>query len=128
MALIYYADDEQEIREIVSAFLKNDGYQVRAFETGDLLLEAFHREPCDLVLLDLMMPGTGDPPAQPYYSSLCYGKRRTAEGSSYENSELPSVCQDMASSSERAKRRNPHARQPLFGKKEPGFVKANFGI
>ena len=58
MALIYYADDEQEIREIVSAFLKNDGYQVRAFETGDLLLEAFHREPCDLVLLDLMMPGT----------------------------------------------------------------------
>lgn len=26
MATIYYADDEQEIREIVSVFLKNDGY------------------------------------------------------------------------------------------------------
>ncbi len=36
MATIYYADDEQEIREIVSVFLKNDGYHVITFETGDL--------------------------------------------------------------------------------------------
>lgn len=58
MATIYYADDEQEIREIVSAFLQNDGYEVKAFENGDLLLEAFRQKPCDLVLLDIMMPGT----------------------------------------------------------------------
>lgn len=58
MATIYYADDEQEIREIVSAFLRNDGYDVAAFENGDLLLAAFREKPCDLVLLDIMMPGT----------------------------------------------------------------------
>lgn len=58
MATIYYADDEQEIREIVSAFLQNDGHEVAAFENGDLLLAAFREKPCDLVLLDIMMPGT----------------------------------------------------------------------
>ncbi len=58
MATIYYADDEQEIREIVSAFLRNDGHAVAAFENGDLLLAAFREKPCDLVLLDIMMPGT----------------------------------------------------------------------
>lgn len=58
MAKIYYADDEKEIRDIVSAFLQNDGHEVSTFETGDLLLEAFRKESCDLVILDIMMPGT----------------------------------------------------------------------
>ena len=58
MATIYYADDEKEIREIVSAFLRNDGHEVVTFENGDLLLAAFQKSPCDLVLLDIMMPGT----------------------------------------------------------------------
>lgn len=58
MATIYYADDEQEIREIVSAFLRNDGHEVVSFENGDLLLATFRERPCDLVLLDIMMPGT----------------------------------------------------------------------
>lgn len=58
MATIYYADDEKEIREIVSAFLKNDGYEVQSFENGDLLFKAFQEKPCDLVILDIMMPGT----------------------------------------------------------------------
>lgn len=58
MAKIYYADDEKEIRDIVSAFLRNDGHEVTAFETGDLLLETFRSAPCELVLLDIMMPGT----------------------------------------------------------------------
>ena len=57
MALIYYADDEQDIRDIVTAFLKNDGYEVRSFPSGDMLLEAFIQKPCNLVLLDIMMPG-----------------------------------------------------------------------
>lgn len=58
MAKIYYADDEKEIRDIVSAFLKNSGYEVKTFATGDLLLTAFKEMPCDLILLDIMMPGT----------------------------------------------------------------------
>lgn len=58
MAVIFYAEDEKEIRDIVSAFLVNDGYEVFTFENGDLLLEEFKNRPCDLVLLDIMMPGT----------------------------------------------------------------------
>lgn len=56
--LIYTADDEANIREAIKAFLENDGYRVRAFATGDELLEEFKINPCDLVILDVMMPGT----------------------------------------------------------------------
>lgn len=58
MAEIYYADDEKEIREVVSSFLKNEGHHVTAFENGDLLLDEFKMKQCDLVILDIMMPGT----------------------------------------------------------------------
>ncbi len=58
MATIYFADDEKEIREIVSIFLKNDGYIVKTFETGDALLSEYKKNPCDMILLDIMMPGT----------------------------------------------------------------------
>ena len=56
--LIYAADDEKNIRNLVKTFLCREGYGVEVFETGDALLEAFRREPCDLVILDVMMPGT----------------------------------------------------------------------
>ena len=56
--LIYAADDEAAIRKLLEAFLQAEGYRVRTFETGDLLMAAFEREPCDLVILDIMMPGT----------------------------------------------------------------------
>lgn len=55
--LIYLADDEVNIRNLVKAFLEKEGYLVEAFETGDLLLEAFHEKECDLVILDITMPG-----------------------------------------------------------------------
>jgi len=55
---IYVADDEKNIRELITDFLESDGYTVRAFPTGDLLLDAFKAHPCDLVILDIMMPGT----------------------------------------------------------------------
>lgn len=58
MATIYYAEDEQDMRDIVAAFLQSDGHQVTAFANGDLLLAAFRQKPCDLVILDIMMPGT----------------------------------------------------------------------
>ena len=54
---IYIADDEKNIRELLKNFLESDGYEVSAFETGDLLLFAFEKEPADLVILDIMMPG-----------------------------------------------------------------------
>lgn len=56
--IIYFADDEKNIRELVVPFLEHDGFTVRAFETGDLLLEAYKNQKPDLVILDIMMPGT----------------------------------------------------------------------
>jgi len=46
---IYIADDEANIRFIISSFLKNEGYEVLDFENGDLLLEAFMKQPSDMV-------------------------------------------------------------------------------
>ncbi len=55
---IYIADDEQNIREAIKTFLESDGYSVRAFETGDALFDAFEGCSSDLVILDVMMPGS----------------------------------------------------------------------
>ena len=54
---IYVADDDDNIRQIVKTFLNSDGYEVEDFPTGDLLLERFEERPCDLAILDVMMPG-----------------------------------------------------------------------
>ena len=56
--LIYIADDEENIRSVVKLFLKNEGYEVRDFENGDLLFEEFKKEKCDLIILDGRMPGS----------------------------------------------------------------------
>ena len=55
---IYIADDETNIRLGIKTFLENAGYIVDDFESGDLLLEAFSESPADLVILDVMMPGS----------------------------------------------------------------------
>lgn len=56
--LIYAADDEENIREILKSFLVDSGFEVEVFPTGDELFEAFQAKPCDLAVLDIMMPGT----------------------------------------------------------------------
>lgn len=55
--LIYIADDDKNIRELVETFLKSSDYDVEAFENGELLLERFREKEPDMVLLDVMMPG-----------------------------------------------------------------------
>lgn len=40
-ASIYIADDEKNIRDLITKFLECDGYSVTAFETGDELMEEF---------------------------------------------------------------------------------------
>jgi len=55
---IYIADDEANIRLGVKTFLENAGYEVEDFETGDSLLAAFTQTPADLIILDVMMPGS----------------------------------------------------------------------
>jgi len=56
--LIYIAEDEKNIRNLIESFLKKEGYEVSAFETGDELYEKFQQQPADLVILDVMMPGS----------------------------------------------------------------------
>jgi len=55
---IYIADDEASIRAAIKTFLESAGYAVTDFEAGDLLLQAFRENPADLVILDVMMPGS----------------------------------------------------------------------
>ena len=55
---VYIADDEANIRNLIELFLTNGGYEVQAFSNGDDLLREFVQKPCDLVILDVMMPGT----------------------------------------------------------------------
>lgn len=56
--LIYIADDEENIRKLVKNFLASAEYDVKEFETGDLLYDEFMRNESDLVILDVMMPGS----------------------------------------------------------------------
>lgn len=58
MALVYLADDEKNIRELMATFLSAEGLSVQAFETGDQLLLHFMEKEADVVILDVMMPGT----------------------------------------------------------------------
>lgn len=55
---IYLADDEKNIRNLISAFLTQEGFLVQTFADGDSLLSACETNLPDLVILDIMMPGT----------------------------------------------------------------------
>ncbi len=54
--LIYIADDEVNICNIIKSFLIREGYQVQTFYEGRSLLNAFKKRPADLLVLDIMMP------------------------------------------------------------------------
>lgn len=53
---ILVVDDEASIRRILETRLSMIGYQVVTASDGEEALEAFHRAPPDLVVLDVMMP------------------------------------------------------------------------
>lgn len=55
--LIYFADDEKNIRDLIEVFLKQDGYDVEVFPEGESLLRACTARRPDLVVVDVMMPG-----------------------------------------------------------------------
>ncbi len=58
MSKIYIADDDKHIRRLLEIFLNNEGYQVISFENGDDLYNEFLNLEPDLIILDIMMPGT----------------------------------------------------------------------
>ncbi len=54
--LIYVADDEVNICNIIKSFLIKEGYEVEAFHDGRSILEAFNKRPADMLIIDIMMP------------------------------------------------------------------------
>ena len=56
--LIAIIDDEEDIRELISINLKKAGYKVKEYEDADIFLKAISKSTPDLIILDLMMPGT----------------------------------------------------------------------
>ena len=58
---VLVADDEQPVRELVTAYLTGDGHSVETAANGLEALEKFRANDYDLVLLDKVMPGmTGE--------------------------------------------------------------------
>ncbi len=54
---VLIVEDEEDIRELVRFNLTKEGYQVVGVGTGEEGLAAAERQPPDLILLDLMLPG-----------------------------------------------------------------------
>ena len=54
---ILVVDDERSMRDFLTIFLEREGLRVEAVSTAEQGLAAFGREPHDLVLTDLNLPG-----------------------------------------------------------------------
>lgn len=54
--LIYLADDEANIRNIIKSFLIKEGFEVETFNDGSSILEAFNLKQSDMLIIDIMMP------------------------------------------------------------------------
>jgi len=54
---ILVVDDEQDTRETISLFLIHQNYEVQGAPNGDRGWDLLRRQPFDLVILDVMMPG-----------------------------------------------------------------------
>lgn len=57
---ILIVDDEAPIRDVLSASLRDEGYEVRMAENGDAALIALKEFPAEIVFLDIWMPGSMD--------------------------------------------------------------------
>ena len=51
-------DDEEDIRSTVKTILEKEGYNVVTAVSGDDCLEKLPQQKVDLILMDIMMPGT----------------------------------------------------------------------
>lgn len=54
--LIYIADDEIKIQDLMRMFLQKEGYEIEVFSDGEALLNRFKEKPSDMLILDIMMP------------------------------------------------------------------------
>jgi two-component system response regulator ResD len=58
MTTVLVVDDEPTIREIVVGYLERDGYRTLEAADGNRARELFENNAPDLIVLDLMLPGT----------------------------------------------------------------------
>jgi two-component system phosphate regulon response regulator PhoB len=58
MKKILIVDDQLEVRELVQVTLEIGDYQILAAENGQQALEVAQAEHPDIILLDIMMPGS----------------------------------------------------------------------
>jgi DNA-binding response OmpR family regulator len=56
MAKVLVLEDEEDVRELLVLHLKREGYEVSAFDSGDIALEAIQATPFDLLIIDWMLP------------------------------------------------------------------------
>ena len=57
MSRILFAEDNDNLREVVTDYLSDNGFEVVSVSDGDVAWDRFLDERFDLVLLDVMMPG-----------------------------------------------------------------------
>jgi DNA-binding response OmpR family regulator len=69
---ILAVEDDARIRTAVKMALEDEGWVVEEAETGEAALEAFHRHPSDVVLIDIMLPGVDG-------FEVCRSVRRTSD-------------------------------------------------
>ena len=72
MADILLVEDDASVREAVAMALEGDGHRVETAVSGDEALDRWRRSRPDLILLDVMLPGTDG-------LSVCRTVRRTDE-------------------------------------------------
>lgn len=53
---VLIVDDEREITDLLEVYLRNEGYRVLKFYSGEGVLECIRREKVDLAVLDVMLP------------------------------------------------------------------------
>jgi len=54
---ILICDDDASIREVLTTTLLSEGYNITAAKNGKEAIELFKKEPTDLILMDVSMPG-----------------------------------------------------------------------
>jgi CheY-like chemotaxis protein len=57
MTTVLVVDDEPGMRETITEILEGAGYAVISASDGDSAMAAFRRQPVDVVVMDVRMPG-----------------------------------------------------------------------
>ena len=54
---VLIVDDDPNINQLIKLYLEKEGYETETAERGDDALNLFKKNPPQIVLLDLMLPG-----------------------------------------------------------------------